>query len=355
MGLTLMRRFWSAGCNIRWYGPLRSKIRYSGALGPGGRDLKLLSKAVLAAALGVLAGLPAMAAQLSEDARAAIPRDVQQLIVVDYRAMQNSDAAMNLKARILPPELKELERALKTSGLNDNHDIDELAFAAFRSSPSVDYTRIIGIAQGQFSLQDILANFRKKKVKATKIRDNSLYPMGGSGMLVCFLNPTTMVFGSSDSIKYALDARDGLAPNFLSNDSMMQQMSAVDGEPIWSILDQKGTQMMMRGVLGDASQLADYETVKKRLLGSRYTMNFNNGVKFNLDVVTPDTITAATMSSLLNAAALYKKMSGTAVEKAAIDSTAIDSNSGTLQVRFATSDSQFESLLQSPLFQSVVH
>ncbi|HZU10623.1 MAG TPA: hypothetical protein VFA02_12040, partial [Pseudacidobacterium sp.] len=215
--------------------------------------MKLLSKAVLAAGLGILAGLPALAAQLSEDARAAIPKDVQQLIVVDYRAMQNSDAAMNLKARILPPELKELEQALKTSGLNDNHDIDELAFAAFRSSPSVDYTRIIGVAQGQFSLQDILANFRKKKVKPTKIRDNALYPMGGSGMLVCFLNPTTMVFGSSDSIKYALDARDGLAPNLLSNDSMMQQMSAVDNEPIWSILDQKGTQMMMRGVLGDAS------------------------------------------------------------------------------------------------------
>ncbi|HEX3436441.1 MAG TPA: hypothetical protein VHT24_06700, partial [Pseudacidobacterium sp.] len=166
---------------------------------------------------------------------------------------------------------------------------------------------------------------------------------------------TTMVFGASDSIKYALDARDGLAPSLLSNDSMMQQMSAVDSEPIWSILDQKGTQMMMRGVLGDASQLTDYDTVKKRLIGSRYTMNFNNGVKFNLDVVTPDTITAATMSSLLNAAAMYKKMSGTATEKAAIDNTTIDSSSGTLQVRFATSDSQFATLLQSPLFQSVVH
>jgi hypothetical protein len=317
--------------------------------------LKRLFRAVLVAALGTMSGLPVLAAQLGEDARAAIPKDVQQLIVVDYRAMQNSDAAMNLKARILPPELKDLERALNQSGLNDNHDIDELAFAAFRTSPSVDYTRIIGVAQGQFSLPDILASFRKKKVKPTRVRDNSLYPMGGSGMLVCFLNPTTMVFGSSDSIKYALDARDGLSPSLLSNDAMMQQMSAVDSEPIWSILDQKGTQMMMRGVLGDASQLADYDTVKKRLLGSRYTMNFNNGVKFGLDVITPDTITAATLSSLLNAAALYKKMSGTAVEKAAIDSTKIDSNSGVLQVRFATSDSQFESLLQSPLFQSVVH
>ena len=84
-------------------------------------------------------------------------------------------------------------------------------------------------------------------------------------------------------------------------------------------------------------------------------MNFQNGVKFNLDVMTPDTFTAATMSSLLNAAALYKKMSGTDIEKQAIESTTIDSDAGKLSVRFSASDGEFASLLQSPLFQSVVH
>lgn len=310
---------------------------------------------VATVALGFCSALPAVAAQLSGDARAAIPKDIQQLIVVDYRAMQNSEAAMNLKARVLPPELKQLETALKSSGLNDNHDVDDLAFASFRTASTGDSTKIVGVAQGQFSLPDIMANFKKQKVKATKYRTNMIYPMGASGLLVSFLNPTTMVFGSSDSVKLALDARDGVLPNFLSNDAMVEQMSLVDTEPIWSILDQKGTQTMMRSVLGDASQLADYETVKKRMQASRYTMNFNNGVKFNLDVVTSDTFTAATMSSLLNAAAMYKKVSGTADEKSAIDNTSINSSAGTLQVRFAASDSQFASLLQSPLFQTVVH
>jgi hypothetical protein len=94
--------------------------------------------------------------------------------------------------------------------------------------------------------------------------------------------------------------------------------------------------------------------VKKRLISSWYTMDFQNGVKFNLTVLTPDTFSAATMASLLNAAALYKKMSGTVTEKSAIDSTTIDSDMGKLNVSFATSDSQFDSLLQSPLFKSVV-
>jgi hypothetical protein len=313
---------------------------------------RLTMTAILAAGAAALVPVSAMAAQLDSDARTAIPKDVQQIIVVDYRAMQNSPAAMDLKARILPPELKQLEQALKVSGFNENHDVEELAFAAYRVGEN--NTKIVGIAQGQFSLPDIMANIKKNKIKATMWHNNKLYPMGASGMMVTFLNPTTMVFGSTDAMKPALDARDGYAANVLSNPDMLQQMSSVDSQPLWSIMDQKGTQFMMRGLLGEASQLTDYESIKKRLLGSTYTMNFDNGVKFNLTVSTPDTFTAATMSSLLNAAAMYKKVSGTAVEKQAIDETTIDSTAGNLEVSFAASDSQFSSLLQSPLFHSVV-
>ncbi len=307
------------------------------------------------AVLCVAGVVPARAAQIDTDARAAIPHDVQQLIVVDYRVMQNSPAAMDLKARVLPPELKQLELALKASGMDENQDVEQLAFAAYRVGSGSDNVKIVGLAQGEFQVNDILANFRKKKVKPTMIRNNALYPMGASGMLVTFLNPTTMMFGSSDSLKPALDCRDGLAPNFLTNSNMMSAMQQVDSEPIWSILDQQGTQFMMHSLLGQASQLADYDQVRKRLLSSSYTMNFNNGVKFNLYVATSDPFTAATMSSLLNAAAMYEKVSGTAVEQQAINATSIDSSGGTLEVRFASSDSQFSSLLQSPLFQNVVH
>jgi len=309
---------------------------------------------VAAAALTLVLAAPARAAQIDTDARSAIPHDVQQLIVIDYNVMQNSPAALNLKARVLPPELKQLETALQHSGFNENQDVEVLAFAAYRTGSSGDDIHVVGIAQGQFQVSDILAGFKTHKIKATMIRNNAIYPMGASGMVVTFLNPTTMLFGSSDDIKPALDCRDGLSPSFLTNQDMITAMQQVEDQPIWSILDQKGTQYMMRSLLGQAAQLADYEQVRKRLLNSSYTMNFNNGVKFNLYVATSDTFTAATMSSLLNAAAMYEKVSGNAIEKQAIDSTTIDSSSGTLSVKFSSSDSQFSSLLQSPLFQNVV-
>ena len=312
------------------------------------------------AALMTLAMAPIAvhAAQLSSDARASIPRDVQQIIVVDYRQMQNSPAAMQLKDRVLPPELKHLEASLKTSGLQVDQDADTLAFAAFRLPGASDAngsgTRILGVAQGQFNTQAIMAKFAKEKTKPTMLRNNSIYPMGSGGMSVAFLNQTTMVFGDKDAVRAALDARDGLQPNFLQNSDMMNEMAAIDSQAVWSILDQKGTQTMMKSVLGAASGLADYDTVKNRMKDASYTMDFNNGVRFNMTVDMSDTITAATAATLMKGVALMQKSSGTALEKAAVDATTIDSNAGVLSVAYSSTDSQFAGLLTSPLFQQVV-
>jgi hypothetical protein len=312
-----------------------------------------ISKPFLTIATLALSAALCPAAQLSSDAKAAIPRDIQQIIVVDYRAMQNSTAAMELKDRVLPPELKRLETALKSSGLKVDQDADVLTFASFRDS-SGQGTRIIGIAQGQFHTRDIMANFTKSKTKPVALRNNSIYPMGQNGMSVAFLNQTTMVFGDRESVKTALDARDGLASNFLSNGDMTNEMLAVQDRAVWSLLDQKGTQTMMRSVLGEASQLADYDTVRNRMKSSRYTMDFQNGVKFDMAVVMSDTMTAATCATLLKGVSLLKKNQGSPLEKTALDQTTIDSNSGTLSISYSSSDSQFASLLTSSLFQSVV-
>jgi hypothetical protein len=315
--------------------------------------LRILAKSFLPIAVIGLSATLCQAAQLSSDAKAAIPHDIQQIIVVDYRAMQNSSAAMSLKDRVLPPELKRLETALKTSGLKVDQDADVLTFAAFRTEGGQG-TRIVGIAQGQFHTREILANFTKSKTKPTMLRNNSIYPMGSNGMSVVFLNQTTMVFGDKDAVKAALDARDGLTSNFLSNGDMVNEMIAIDTKAVWSLLDAKGTQTMMKSVLGDAAQLADYDTVRERMKSSRYTMDFQNGVKFDMAVVTSDTMTAATAATLMKGVSLMKKASGTPLEKSALDDTTIDSNSGTLTVSYSSSDSQFANLLTSPLFQSVV-
>jgi hypothetical protein len=300
------------------------------------------------------AAAAAQAAQLSTDARSAIPHEVQQLVVIDYRAMQNSGTAMELRDRVMPPDLKQFDEALKRSGLNENHDVDQLAFALFRPTQSSEEVTTLGIAEGQFSVDEILANFKKKGIKPTVVRTNKIYPMGKTGMVLCFVDPATMVFGGTDAVKAALEARDGNVPNLLANNTFMDAMRSVESEALWSILDQKGTQTMMKQVLGEAGSVADYESVRKRLLVSWYSMDFQHGVKFDLSISTGDSFAAATISSLLNAAVIYRKMGASDAEKAALAGTDISSSSGKLSVHFSASDADFNSLLKSQLFQSMV-
>ncbi|MGA3332837.1 MAG: hypothetical protein ABSC62_01595 [Terracidiphilus sp.] len=320
------------------------------------------------AAMMLAAATAVPAAQLSTDARGAIPHDLQQLVVIDYRAMQNSTAAMNLRNRVMPPELKMFEEALnkftlKTGGGKPGSSqgepidqyVDDLAFALFRPSAGSDELQTVGIAQGQFPTQDILAGFRAQKLKATMVRTNRIYPMTKTGMVLCFVDPSTMVFGSKDSVTKALDARDGMARSMLTNGAMMNAMQSVDSNPLWSILDSKGTQTMMKQLLGQAGSVADFDSVKQRLEASWYAMDFAHGVKFDLTIETGDSFAAATISSLLSAAVILRKMTGSDAEKQALSETAIGSNSGNLTVHFASSESNFSALLQSPLFQSMVH
>jgi hypothetical protein len=296
----------------------------------------------------------APAAQLSTEARTAIPHDVQQLVAIDYHAMQNSSSAMDLRERVMPPGLKRFEDALLKSGLNENHDVEQLAFALFRPKNGGEELLTVGVAQGQFSVQDILANFRKQNLKFTRVRTNRVYPLSKSGMVVCFVDPSTMVFGDADAVGKALDARDGVSPSLVTNGPMMDAMKSVDTEPLWSILDQKGTQTMMKQVLGEAGSLTDFDTVQKRLLASWYSMNFQHGVKFDLTISSGDTFAAATLSTLLTAALTLRKMSGSDAEKQALSATSISSDSGRLSIHFATTDAEFSSLLQSPLFRGMV-
>lgn len=329
---------------------------------------RLAQFSMAAAMLAAAAQVPA--AQLTTDARAAIPHDVQQLVVVDYQAMQDSSTAMNLRNRVMPPELKQFDDALSKFTLKPvlasgkpspspgepmDQYVDELAFALFRPSPTSDALDSVGIAQGQFPTEDILASFRAQKIKPAMVRANSIYPMSRTGMVLCFVDPSTMIFGSRESVTKALNARDGMTPSMLTNGSMMSAMQSVDSNPLWSILDSQGTQTMMKQLLGEAGSVTNFDSVKQRLDGSWYSMDFSHGVRFDLTIATGDSFTASTVSSLMSAAVMLRKMTGSDSEKAALNDTSITSSAGNLTIHYASSDSDFDALLQSPLFQSMVH
>jgi len=287
---------------------------------------------------------------MGSSARGVIPSDVQQVITVDYRTLKNSSTAMALKDQVLPPSLKEFEGSLKGVGIDPDKDVDQLTFASYRHGK--EGIKVVGIAQGSFSTKAFLKKMKLNKVKPLKYRDTDIYPMSG-GMQMTFLDENSLLFGDGMAVKGALDARDGYTSALDSNAQVADMISSVESGTVWSVLDQQGTQNMLLSALGDAGKLADFDMVKKRVVGSRYQMNFTNGVNFDLDVVTSDSVTAATLSSLVKAGVLYRKMTATPVEKVALENVAVNSDSSNLQMHFKADDKQFQSLMHSDLFAAV--
>jgi hypothetical protein len=93
--------------------------------------------------------------------------------------------------------------------------------------------------------------------------------------------------------------------------------------------------------------------VKKRLLASDYVLNFDNGVSFDLNVKTSDTMTAATVATLLKAGVLYRKMNAAPAEKMALENTSVDNSNDLVRMHFKSDDQRFQALLKSDLFTAV--
>lgn len=296
--------------------------------------------------------LPASASPLSSNAQTVIPSAVQQIISVNYRDLRDSQTAQALRDRVMPDNIKQFESALKGAGIDPEKDVEQLTFVSYHGTGAMVYS--VGIAQGPFKQKDFLAKMKVKKIKPVKYLLADLYPMG-SGMQLVFLDPTTILFGDNASIRGAIDVRDNGAESVQTNNVVSNLITSVDSASIWSVLDQKGTQNMMRGALGEAGSLTDYDVVKKRLLASDYTMNFNNGVTFDLNVKTSDSVTAASLSGLMQLGVQYKKMSGNSSEKMALENTTVNSSNDTVTMHFRTDDQRFQALLKSDLFAAVTH
>jgi hypothetical protein len=300
----------------------------------------------------MLSGVPGFAASLATAARTVIPVEVQQIINVDYRRLKNSDTAMQMKARLLPPNMKQFEDALKGIGVVPERDLEQITLATFRTKDN--NLQVIGIAQGQFPRKKLALRLAKQKITGKKINGTAVYPMSG-GMQMTFLDDWTMLFGNQDAVQAALDARDNSSQSLNANSDVTDMIASVDQGTVWSVLDATGTQNMLKSALGTVSNLPEFDTVKARLVGSRYSMDFDHGVDFNLNVVTSDNITAATLSSVMKAGLIFKKTSATPTEKTAIDDTTVDSDAGKLVVHFKADDKSFQSLLDSPMFVAVTH
>ncbi len=311
----------------------------------------------VAAVLAVLLSSAAWGSPIGPVARTVIPAGTHQIISVDYVTVKKFDAAMALKAQVLPDNLKEFENVLKGSGVNPDTDVESFTFVSFDNGKEGSTT--IGVASGSFSSKKVLTAMQLQNAKPTKYHSADMYLISKT-MAMTFLNDNTIMLGRDSALRVALDVRDGHSSNLDSNPDLTKLVKSVQKSPVWSVQDQKGSQNMLVSVLGDKSKLPEFDNIKKQVLGSRFLMGFSRGFNFYIDVLTADDIASAKLAALLKAGVLYKKVTGTPAQQAALENVTVTSepinptsDRSHLKMQFTVNQEQFLKLLHSNCFAAV--
>jgi hypothetical protein len=296
----------------------------------------------------------AWAAPLSPTTRTVIPADARQVINIDYQMLRTFSTAMTLKGQVLPDNLREFENALKGIGVNPDSDLDSLTFASFEDETRAP--RMVAIASGQFSSMTILTELRQRKLFPSKYRRYDLYPVS-QALVIIVLDEDTLLLGDTVGVKSVLNIRDSRLPLIDSNEELIELMRPIEKATVWSVLDREATERMLLSALGNGPNLAGLPGVKEKLLGAYFRMNFRGGIRFDMDVVTSDTTSAAALKSLLKLGILYKKIIANPAQKVVLEQVSVaskrisrDSDRSDLKMQFKADDQQLQVLMQSACF-----
>lgn len=295
--------------------------------------------------------LAAAAAQLSGAAQSVMPQGTRQVISIDYHRLAADPVAQQLMTQLLPPEVQGLSELLTRGGLNPAQDLNRVTFATFQSEKGIG---LVGVAEGNLGgLQ--LAKFYQKTAQQPnppQIAGVTVYTSGG---LTFFMpDSATLVFGERAAITQAIQTEQG-APTIAQSEEMTDLIAGTQTTDVWSVLDAQGSRAMVRALIGGATGGLDPSLLDNRFNGARYTITFQNPVQLNLELMTSDALSAAAVSTGLNAAiALRQQQEKDLAAKAILSNVQVDSAGNHAFLQVTSPESDLASLMRSDLMRTIV-
>ena len=299
-----------------------------------------------------LAGTTAQAAQLSLAAQSVMPQSTRQVISINYHRLAADPVAMQLEARVLPPAMQGFEALLTRGGVNAAQDVNRLTFTTFENKSDIG---LIGVVEGNFGEFKLDPFFKKTAKQPTPPQIDGVSVYNSNGLTFYVPDASTLIFGSLASVQAAIATQQGGA-TLAQNEPMSDMIAGTQSSDIWSVLDAAGSQAMVQGMIGAKSGSFDASLIQKHFDGARYTIAFANEIQVNLELMTSDSLSAAAVSTALNASlAMRQRQETNPAAKALLGAVQVDSAGSHAFLQLLTPASSLGSLMSSDLMQSIVH
>lgn len=310
------------------------------------------SALLFAAMLLALHTALASAAQLGATAQSVMPESTRQLISIDYHRLNSDPLARQLEAEVLPQQMQGVSALLVKGGVQPGNDLNRLTFATYQASKSVG---LIGIAEGNFGDLQLSKFFTKTAKTPTppQIDGVSVYTYGGLSFFVP--DPSTLVFGDPAAVEQAIQTEQG-ASHLAQNEQLSNLIAGTQTSDVWSVLDTTGSRAMVRSMLAGVSSPISPSLIDQHFNGARYTISFQNEVQVNLELITTDALSAAAISTGLNAAiALRAHQEKDPTAQGLLNQIQVDSAGDHAFLQIAAPESTVASLMHTDVMQSILH
>jgi hypothetical protein len=294
---------------------------------------------------------------------AMFPKSAAEFAYADLKEARKFSWYAQFKFQPLPTRFSDLEHFLASVGVDDNIQIDELAWSLGsgdadsgpdeKSVPDSD--QVLGIALGNFDSEHAKNYMKVHKICGYDYRGYTLYPCVSCDELsVVFIDANTVAFGQLQLLEKLLDVRAGTDDSLIQNERLFPLISQINGRGIfWGVLNQGGTRQALRQMIPEATNFPQASKLLSKLGGLVISIQGFSDLEAHFQLIFSSTEDAAMISQVLQAGVLFRqfevKNSNPALSTL-LDSVRIVPNGGGIEVSMSLTSELLASLIKEKIF-----
>lgn len=260
---------------------------------------------------------PLRADTLGVNIIAMFPKSTAEFAYANLKEARKFPWYAQFKSQALPLRFSDLEHFLASIGLDDNVQIDEVAWAVGAGETEMgpddksipDSRKVLGVVLGNFDPEAAKSYMKTHRIRGLDYRGYTLYPCAScDDLALVFIDSSTVAFGLPKLLEQLIEVRLGAEDSLIQNETAFALISQINGRGIfWGVLNQGGTRQALREIVPEANQFPQASKLFNKLSGLIISIRGFGDLEAHLQLISPSAQDSATISQLLQVGVLFRQ------------------------------------------------
>jgi hypothetical protein len=260
---------------------------------------------------------PLRADTLGVNIVAMFPKSTAEFAYANLKEARKFTWYAQFKSQALPLRFSDLEHFLASIGVDDNVQIDELAWAVGSGETEIgpddksapDSRKVLGVALGNFDPESAKSYMKTHKIRGFDYRGYTLYPCAScADLALVFIDSSTVAFGPPRLLEQLIEVRVGAEDSLIQNEKAFALISQINGRGIfWGVLNQGGTRQALRQIVPEAAQFPQASKLLSKLSGMVISFQGSSDLEAHFQLISSSAEDSATISQLLQVGVLLRQ------------------------------------------------